>query len=274
MKDEAQWENPKLGRNNHPIHGVGACPRIARHVFDKLGSGPQSQRDARVRAAKKAIYKNPLLQLLTDLWVATQDPVFERALVAMDAYGCANPRKHPGKRIKVLETLLDHNGAIGFCVEAELEEQVAKGKRSNIKAACRSVALSCATPRSSLDATVKHVERIYRQHKRNKLPLGDTGRMLTIARVHCPRGRLSLFDIEFVADSRLVRQLLYSQQYVLLATAASDVDVRRWSLKLDQSLTAEEVEQSHSLYPVYWDQIAMLHNRKVEDESGLSQTEL
>jgi hypothetical protein len=165
--------------------------------------------------------RNPLLNLLVDLANATDDPVFSDAANALKYYGCGDPKKHAGKRIKQLLTLLQNNGSIPSCVDAELKRQKRRGEKKSVKAACRAVAGRCAFG-PTFDATVKRVERIYRVHKRDGLPSGDTGRELFVAQLE--DGKID--DCCWVSDDRYTRQALARHEVVLLGVNLSEGEKR------------------------------------------------
>ena len=198
-----------------------------RETRDRFEGSSKGQKFSEVERRRREAFvdgrttQNPLVALLGRIFSATGDPIFLEAWFAALAYGCGDPHKHPGKRLQTLSNLLENNGAIPGCIDIELERQSARGERPSIRAACQAVASTCGKG-PTFEATVKRVERIYREHKKNGLPLGDTGRMLLIGKLLRPEDPNSretkVCNIEWAPDNRLVRQAISSRRVILLTT--------------------------------------------------------
>ena len=151
---------------------------------------------------------NDLVKGLMNTFTATGEPVFLEAVRLLVEYGCADGARNPARHLKALGTLLATDRAL-CAVDEELQRQEAAGTRRSLRRAMISVIERGFVEAPTVPAAIKRLQRAYAARGAGRLPTGDTGQRVLVARLD--PFDWTIRDVQWLPDDRATRQLLASQ---------------------------------------------------------------
>jgi hypothetical protein len=158
---------------------------------------------------------NVLAKSLMDAFAATEEPVFLEAYQLLAVYDCVDGTRSSAKRLKHLDTLSDMARPLAS-LDEELQAQHDAGKRRSLRRAMISVIeRGLVDAPTEQDAALKRLQRAYKARATGRLPTGDTGHVMLIARIDTfvPDGSggytCTVRDVRCLPDDRRTRQSLF-----------------------------------------------------------------